>query len=121
MANDNFKSHSFIYVIPPERTVDFEVNQKTQTKQVDIAIIFWVDLRKIAPNKDSIFIEDLKKDIEAKLSFGTSVTDINRVWDDEVQDIFKEFDIDKFNKELLMYPYKAIRYECEITYETFCQ
>lgn len=121
LANDNFQSHSFIYVIPPERIIDWEPNQKTQTKEVDIAIIFWVDLRKIDPSRNEVFLETLKSDIEGVLNFSGPIQTINRIYDDNVKEVFKEFDVDEMNKELLMYPFKAIRYECQISYETFCE
>jgi len=121
LANDNFQSHSFIYVIPPERIVDYELNQNAQNKEVDIAIIFWLDLRKIDPTTDEIYLEQLKSDIEAKLYSCPDITEVSRIYDDNADDIFREFDTRNLSKELLMYPYKALRYECQIMYETFCQ
>jgi hypothetical protein len=121
MANDNLKSESFVFVRQPERIIDYELNSKTQNKEVDISIIFWMDLRKINPTLDQVYTEILKSDIEAVLYAAPPITNINRVWDDEGKDIFKGFNIDNLNKELLMYPFKALRYDCQISYETLCE
>lgn len=120
-GNDNLKAFCFFYPYGPERVKNFEQNTGSLNKERDVAIIFWIDLRKIDPSKDEVFLEELKTDIEAQLLKSIPVKNILRIWDDKPTEIYKGFNVDELDQSLLIYPYKGIRYDCELSFETFCQ
>lgn len=120
LPNGNLKSQSFITLTSPETIEEFNHNSKSQLFEADIAIIFWVNFEKIDPGRDEIFIEELKNDVQDVLSFNEAIVSIDEIIDENALDIFAPYNIDITDKELLMYPYGGMRFNCKIGYESLC-
>lgn len=120
LPNDNLKSQSFIAITSPETIEEFNHNAKSQTKEVDIAIIIWVNFEKIDPNRKDIFIEELKNNVAEVLAFNEHIISIDEIIDENALVIFSPYNIDICDNELLMYPYGGMRFNCTIGFESFC-
>lgn len=121
LPNDNVKSQSFISTTSPEEFEEYDQNTNSQIKNVDLAVIVWVNLEKIDPNNKEIFTEVLKNDIEKVLSFNQYVGEIKEIFDEDANEIFRGYNIDLCGKELLMYPFAGLRFNINVVYESFCQ
>ena len=121
LPNDNLNSLSFIIVTSPETIEELNHNSKSQTKEVDLAIIVWFNMEKLNKFEDLEFFEDYKNQVEEKLAFNSNVLSINSIIDEDAKEIFSPFSIDECEKELLMYPYGGFRFDITIGYESFCQ
>lgn len=114
--NDNYNSHSFIFVKQPQRLED--ITSGYATAQADISIIVFARLRQIS-TEDYHFIEKLKYDVMEKLDDIDSLT-INEVFDD-MEAVYSDFTASAIEAKYLSEDMVALRFDCEIEYSNNCK
>jgi hypothetical protein len=115
LANDNFKSLSFITVDTPETILDDVVSSEWNNDRTrDLSVVFWVQLDKIYC-LDYVYTEVLKREIEKALATVDSLT-IKKYYDEDYRQVFKGFDIDQKDLQLMTFPYAGFRFECTAEY-----
>lgn len=130
--NDKYRAFSFWTATSPEVFPDDKdrfAAYPNAAVQRDVAVIFWVNLKKIDPTKDYVFTEELKADVKAVLLRSPYVLTINEYQDEDVQKVYEGFDLDKSARykkagkesgQWLMYPYAGMRFDLTITYNGSC-
>lgn len=115
LPNDNFTGMSFFMATGAERYIgdNFSNANYQHTRERDLALFFWVNLKAIDPAKDYIFTEELKIDIENVLSKAENVR-INSYLDEDYRQIFSGLFIS--DKTFMMYPYAAFRFNITVNY-----
>ena len=115
LANDNFKSLSFITVDSPETiSEDIASRQYNNDRTRDLSVVFWVQLDKIY-QLDYVYTEVLKREIEKALSMVDELS-IKRYFDEDFRQVFKGFDFDQKDLQLMTFPYAGFRFECTAEY-----
>lgn len=114
--NDNYASHSFVYVRQPHDVLD--TNSGFETLQGDISIIVFYRLKQISTTKDYHFSELLKYDVLKVLDAIDSLT-INQVFD-EIEEAYADFSTDWLEGEFLKEDMGAMRFDCNIKYSNDC-
>ena len=120
LPNDNLMSQSFMHVLQPEKVVDYQMNSHSQNLESEIALVVWVNLEKIDVSNNEMYLEQLKSDVLRVLYNNSSIVEVNSIIDEDARRIYSPYSIDDLNKELLMYPFKAMRFDFKIAYESFC-
>jgi len=121
LPNDNVNSQSFISVTGPETIEEYNHNSKSQIKETTLALIVWFNAMKLNKFGDVELFEDIKSEIEQKLSFNSFVNSIDEIIDEDARAIFSPYDIEQCDRELLMFPFGGMRFDLTIGYESFCQ
>lgn len=117
VPNDRFKSFSFWGVTSPQSAMD-QANGSVGTNSLfytDVYCVVWVDLKKIDNTKDYIFTQDLIKDVLLKLKRKSSFT-LTKIFDENMDDIYRGFTLQPIHRDLLMYPHAAFRIEGKLNY-----
>ena len=105
----DYGNFSFIYQDDPIQCKDL-INQMLYT--IPLSIILWYDLSKI-PNST---YESIKKDIIDNINQLTLTKgrfNLVRIYE-KAENIYKGFNLSEQETQFAMYPYGAIRLECEI-------
>jgi ferredoxin-fold anticodon binding domain-containing protein len=76
---------------------------------------FGFNLKRIDPNKDYVFTEQLKHEVEVILKANKWIKTIDSYVDEKVDDVFEGYTIDPDSK-YLMYPYSGFRFNCTVAY-----
>lgn len=130
LPNGELTASSFILPISDEQCDDFQQHaDNTFTRRV--AIIFWGNLKQIDPDKDYVFLEEIKMDFLDALQDCKSFKSYESYVDDRYSEIFREFssymtnrsndtDSDEINTQYLMYPYGGFRMSITLTYNQPC-
>jgi hypothetical protein len=121
MPNDNLTSQSFFKVEDPIEVTDY-IPDGWALMRAKVSLVFWANLKRLAPDKNYNFIEVLKGHAQrvitkAPLSDPAAVK-IVRTWE-KPADVFKGYDLSKLTTELI-YPYTGFRFELEINYQEDC-
>ena len=119
--NDKLQSMSFIVCTGPEQTVKydpFSINYYSR----DIAVIFWIDLRKAYNHVNGIYTEKLKNEVHQLLKYECfNVNSVNSYTDERIEDVYKGFSINDVKTQFMMYPYASFRFDLTIGYTQPCQ
>ncbi len=117
LSNANFASLSFITVDSEERYKDdVQSTDWNDERERDISIVFWVNLKQLSGfSHDYIYTEVLKREVEKELKKVENLQ-IKRYLDEDYRKIFKGFDFNQKDLQLLTYPYAGFRFECIINY-----
>jgi hypothetical protein len=116
LPNDNLVSQSFIIADREEETVDYSVPAFTIDFQRRLNIFFWFNLKEIDANKDYIFTEELKGQVQKILKRNRYVKSINS-YDD--QNIFQEYKL-KDDAKYMMYPFAGFQFNITVAYYEEC-
>lgn len=116
LPNDDYQAQSFWLANSPEKFETFERAALGSHKTRDLSLIIWVNLKSIDPLNDSIFTEDLKKDISKALMYLPEVVSVNAYKDEKVEDIFSPFYVSDVADTYLMYPYAGMRFDITVKY-----
>lgn len=119
LPNDNLIAQSFIACESEERWMAYVNTGPDNPKERNLNIIFWVNLKQIDPNKEYIFTEELKKDVEKVIRPNPYVKSINSFFDEKPEDVFAGYDINK-DSQYLMYPYAGMRFNITVGYFEEC-
>ena len=115
MANDNFKSMSFITVDSPEAISNEAISSEwNNSRSRDISIIFWVNLKRIY-DLDYVYTEVLKREIEKALSSVEEI-ELKKYIDEDFRQVFKGFDFTQTDLQFMTFPYAGFRFECTAEY-----
>lgn len=122
-GNDNVGSYSFWRVHEPSEFVEYVSRNQNYIRTV-VSGIFWMDLKIIDPTSDHDYTEALKLDIQrviANIEFPDNTTSIRmiRIWE-TIQRVYETYTVKAFADQVIAYPRKALRVECEITYLEDC-
>jgi hypothetical protein len=128
LPNDFLKAQSFISV-RNEETWPAYSRATGNSKQRDLSVIFWFNLKEIDPAKDYIFTEELKTEVEKILKANAYVASINRYYDERVEDVFDgyisqaesgRYSVEDTKTQYLMYPYSGFRFDVTVAYMEEC-
>lgn len=129
--NDNYAGFCFFY---PMQAEEYEYAGPAfgtfgSTKRRTVALIFWLNLKRIDSAKDYVYTEVLKREIEKLLQRCPAVERINSYEDENVDKIYAEFELDENARfraagttvtQWLMYPYAGMRFELQMAYKDNC-
>lgn len=92
------------------------------TRNTELTLIVWVDLQQIDANKDWIFTEELKRDVEHILSNNEFVVTINNWHDENVESVFSGYDLteNEIASKYMKYPYSGFRCTFTVGYPSPC-
>lgn len=128
LPNDFLKAQSFISA-RNEETWPAYTRASGNSKQRELSIIFWFNLKEIDPTKDYIFTEELKKQVEKILKANAYVASINKYFDERVEDVFDgyisqaeagRYSVDDTKTQYLMYPYSGFRFDVTVAFTEVC-
>jgi len=122
--NDNLQAMSFFEVGSQTLNGDFERNI-TNYYDVDLSVIFWVNLKKIDSVKgaDYYFTEELKKDVRNKLTneIPSGVRMVINSIDEDIDDIFSNYSFSQLNQnDYFSYPYAGFKFNITATINEEC-
>lgn len=122
--NDNLQAMSFFEVGSQTLNGEFERNI-TNYYDVDLSVIFWVNLKKIDSVKgaDYYFTEELKKDVRNKLTNGipSGVRMVINSIDEDIDDIFSNYSFSQLNQNnYFSYPYAGFKFNITATINEEC-
>jgi hypothetical protein len=119
LPNDFLTAQSFVLARSEERWPSYPIHGLER----DLSIIFWCNLKTIHPDKNYIFTEELRWDVEKIIKANPRVQKITGFYDDRIEDVFIGFigqnngiDGAKIKGEMLMYPYAGFRYDITVAY-----
>jgi hypothetical protein len=119
LPNDSLQAQSFIMAREQEKWDKYPYSDLSR----DLSIVFWANLKEINPNKDYIYTEELRWDVEKIIKENPYTKSINAYWDDRVEDVFMGYigenrgvDGQEEKGQLLMYPYAGFRYDITAIY-----
>lgn len=122
--NDNLQAMSFFEVGSQAITTQFQRNV-TNYYDVDLGIIFWVNLKKIdsAKGDNYYFTEELKRDVRNKLTNeipnGVRLS-INSI-DEDIDSIFANYSFNQLDqKDYFSYPYAGFKFNITTTVPENC-
>jgi hypothetical protein len=104
LPNDHLKAQSFI-ACKSEETWPAFTDASMNSKERTLSIIFWFNLFEINPDRDMIFTEELKYEVEKVLKQNQWTKNIIAYYDERTDDIFSGYTIDDEKTQYLMYPY----------------
>ena len=122
--NDNLQAMSFFEVGTQTLSGDFERNT-TNYYDVDLGVIFWVNLKKIdsAKGDNYYFVEELKKDVRNKLTNNIpngvrlSIGSI----EEGIDSIFANYTFDQLTQnQYFSYPYAGFKFNLTVTVGEGC-
>jgi hypothetical protein len=128
LPNDHLQSQCFIMCAGPEEWTNF-VQGMVNTKERKLKIIFWFNLEDIDANKDYIFTEELKADVEKILKLNPHVKSIDSYTDEKAEDVFEGYINSGSNtlsaadddlNQYLMHPYSGFRFNITVAYWEDC-
>lgn len=118
--NDNKRAISWFQVTGAEEPLDYASGVKQQKYQAPVSLIIWFDLKRLELlYPDFIYTEHLKRDIQNKIARYPNLT-IERVWDENASEIFREYTFDEAKDQFLTYPKGALRFDFLLTYDYDC-
>lgn len=122
--NDNLQAMSFFEVGTQTLNGDFERNV-TNYYDVDLGIIFWVNLKKIdsAKGNDYYFTEALKKDVRNLLTnkIPNGVRLVVGSIDEDIDSIFSNYSFDQITqKDFFSYPFAGFKFNITVTVDEEC-
>lgn len=122
--NDNLQAMSFFEVGSQTLNGEFERNI-TNYYDVDLSVIFWVNLKKIDSVKgaDYYFTEELKKDVRNKLTneIPSGVRMVINSIDEDIDDIFSNYSFSQLNQnDYFSYPYAGFKFNITATIDESC-
>ena len=115
--NDNLSSYSFVYVGQPQDLLSENNGFHNYTAKIDIIIVF--QFSKIGAANPYRFTELLKYDVINQLALVPAL-EIKRVYD-EIEECFSSFTIEEIEAKYLSDRYGALRFNCDVRYETDCE
>jgi hypothetical protein len=128
LPNDHLVAQSFIMADGEEKWQAF-TKYSTNAKTRALRIIFWFNLQQIDPNKDYIFTEELKREVEKILKASPYVVSIDSYIDERAEDVFRGYinsgagtlsTADDDVNQVLMYPYSGFRFTVTVSYYEEC-
>jgi len=122
--NDNLQAMSFFEVGSQTLNGEFQRNI-TNYYDVDLSVIFWVNLKKIDSVKgaDYYFTEELKKDVRNKLTneIPSGVRMVINSIDEDIDDIFSNYSFSQLNQnDYFSYPYAGFKFNITATINEEC-
>lgn len=111
LPNDFLKSASFLMARGPERSTP----GSEEGVERDLSAVFWLNLKEIDADDDSIFTERLRWDVDKiirAVGYTPEVAPITAYYDEKIEDIFFGYldeDTAEKNKNYLMFPYAGFR------------
>ncbi|MBA9078321.1 hypothetical protein [Rufibacter quisquiliarum] len=114
LPNDNLRSYSFFQVLGPERVQEYD-HTATNRFGVRVAIVFYLNLKKVNPAKDYVYTGELKNEVMQVLK-RCSDFELESIQDEKVRDIFEGYTVPKEKEPLLMYPFAAMRFVGNLNY-----
>jgi hypothetical protein len=115
--NDNYASHSFVYVRQPQRMQ--RNDNGFHEYEADISVIVYYKLRDIDDTKGYHFSEELKYDVVEKLEALPELT-VNEVFDD-IEQVYSDFTAAAIESEFLAEGMGALRFDCTVNYSNDCK
>lgn len=116
MPNDTQKAFSFFYPTGPLEAIGEQIPHAIQqyyTQRVDLYV--WANLKLI--DSSNLGLGELLKAQVITLLNKESGTVLNKVWSDDIREVYKGWKIDYLGRDLLYYPFYAMRFELELTVE----
>jgi hypothetical protein len=117
LPNDFLQSQCFFMAREPETPFS-----NGYSLQRTISVVFWVNLKKINPNNDYIFTEELRFEAEKIIKANKWVTGIPNFYDDRADDVYMGYlaeSADETIVEALQYPYAGFRFDISVVYPSF--
>lgn len=117
MPNDALKSFSFFIGRGADVSIQDIVNafQKPRKFQKEVSLIVFGDFKKIDNSRDDYFIEELKTDVIDALTNSPSII-INEVFTETIEEVYEGFALNEIDRDLLYYPFFAMRFSLSVTY-----
>jgi hypothetical protein len=118
LPNDFLRAQSFIMARDGERWPANVIDNIEAT----LSIIFWFDLKSINPDKDYVFSEELRWEVQELISKNQYTKNISAYYDDRIEDVFMGYIGDNRGvdgqeiKPYLMYPYSGFRFDVVVVY-----
>lgn len=120
LPNDNLPAYSFMQVLGPETITDYDFVRPQNELTVSLAIVVFVNLKKLDPNTDHIFTDRLKNDVVKVLKREATAFTLEQIQDEKIRDIFEGYQSKDQDPALLMYPHAAMRFTGTLTYSEPC-
>lgn len=121
MPNDTYTAYSFFRVVDSHNLIDeYNSNSNQYIWEVPVDLIVWFNLKRIDPAKDYIFTDELKAELLTVLNTIPQVKNITRIWDEKVEDIFSGYTLKQNQRDMMLYPYGGLRFECSLSYYQKC-
>lgn len=116
LPNDNVVSQSFFWPISDESIMEYE-KPSDPTVECDIALIVWVNTKKLAGHISGPSLAVQKADVINLLKVHPATVNILSVTDRSAEDIFDPFTIDDQNTHRTMLPYAGFRVEFTVKFD----
>lgn len=113
MPNDTQKAFSFFYPVGPLESLGENESYSVQRffkQRVDLYV--WANLRRIDETNLGLG-ELLKSEVIELLNRQPNVI-VHKVWSDDVNEVYRDWKIDPVARDILYWPFYAIRFELEL-------
>lgn len=120
LPNDALTSYSFFRVVGSRDYDDASPAIYTLYETTRVDVIFWVNLKQLDLSIDNNSTEKYINE-SGKLLNSASGVDLIRIFDEDAREIFEGYTLKEEQRDLLMYPYAAWRFELELRYQNYCQ
>ena len=120
LPNDNLKSYSFLQVLSPEKTKDYEHTRQQNSFEAKVAIVFYLNLKKIEPATDHIFTDRLKNEALKVFKSRCSSFLLSEIQDESPRQVFEGYQTKDMDNALFMYPKAAFRFVGTLIYSESC-
>ena len=114
MPNDAQKSFAFFYPINPEEPLEETAPYQKSlyfTQRCDL--ILWCNLQRIDKNNLGLG-EQLKDELINQLMSMSGVV-IENIYSDDTREVYQGWELDLVQRDLLVYPFYAIKFELRVT------
>lgn len=110
MPNDTQKAFSFFYPVGALKPIgDQQPFIKTRFFSQRVDLYIWANLKRI-DSSDIGLGEKLKENVIQLISDQKS-TVIEKIWSDDIQEVYNGWKLDQLGRDLLYWPYYAMRFE----------
>lgn len=113
MPNDTQKAFAWFYPVGASEAMESEpfAGSRYFTERVDLYI--WANLERI--DSTNLGLGEQLKDNVLKALKAYPRAKVLNIWSDDVEQVYGEWEVDHVGRDLLMWPYYAMRFELEMS------
>lgn len=119
MPNDGVQAFSWFYPVNPmnpEGELEPYATMMKFSQRVDLYV--WANLKRI-DSTNNLLGEKLKQEVLSKLSKVRGVV-LQRITSDDTREVYNGWDLSEISRDILAYPYYAMRFELLVAFDTPC-
>jgi hypothetical protein len=115
MMNDNLRAYCFFHPTGPMDFLSYEPFSNFQLVEQPVAVIFWLNMKKIDPAKNYDFSEALRAAAYKILQQCPGLRLVRSLT--QVEEVFAPFTITETFKPLIKPPFAAFRFDATLTFD----